>query len=323
MSTSSNVSLGALRIQVRQRSDMENNFAVSDPEINQYISQSAKELRDLLTAAYGDDYYVAPNYQFTTGNSQLYPLPDGTPTYLDVNGNTAKKFYKLLGVDLRYSNSPTGWISIRRFEFIERNKLAYPNTAGNYFGYTNMRYRVEGNNLMFIPVPQQGQLVQLWYIPAPDSLQYMLSCGTTQQSPNITLADTTGLSAGMNVFASNYIPSGTTILSLGSTSAVLSSNISATQPTAILSFWDDSTTLDGIAGWEEYVIIDAAIKIQIKQENPIDALAAERQAMTQRIQDMANGRDAGQAQHVSDMLAINGGYDGMGNGGWGGDGLGY
>lgn len=323
MSTSSSIPLGALRIQARQRSDLEGNPAITDPEINQYISQSSKELKDLLTAAYGDDYLVAPNYQFTTNNNQLYPLPDGTPSFLDVNGNTAKRFYKLLGVDLRYSNSPTGWISIRRFEFIERNKLAYPNTAGNYFGFTNMRYRIEGNNLMFIPVPQQGQLVQLWYIPEHKNLQYMLACGTILQTPTITLPDTTGLTVGMNAYATNFIPNGTTVLAVGSTSVTLSNNVNATQSTLIVSFWDDSTTLDGIAGWEEFVVIDAAIKAKVKQEEDVQELAGQKLAMTQRIEAMASGRDAGQAQHVSDMLAVNGGYDGMGEGGWGGSGFGY
>lgn len=318
MSTSSNVPLGALRIQAKQRSDMENNPAVSDPEWNQYISQSAKELRDLLTASYGDDYYVAPLYQFRTSNSQFYPLPDGTPTYRDINGGTAKKVYKILGVDLQYSSSPTGWVSLKRFELIERNRLGWPNTAGNYSGYTNLRYRIEGDNLYVIPVPQNGQLVQLWYIPAPQSLQYMLSCSTSLLTGSISLSDTTGLAAGMNVYGTG-VPDNTILSSVASTSAVMSSVAVLASPSAILSFWDDSATIDGIAGWEEFVVIDAAIKAQIKQEQDITGLAGQKNAMILRIEAMSSGRDAGQAQHVSDTLAING----YGSGTWGNQGGGW
>ena len=42
MSTSSQASLGALRLQAQQRADMENNPAISTAEWNQYISQSYK-----------------------------------------------------------------------------------------------------------------------------------------------------------------------------------------------------------------------------------------------------------------------------------------
>lgn len=102
MSTSSQASLGALRLQAQQRTGMENNNAITTSEWNQYASQSYKELYDLLISAYGNDYYVATQYQFNVTSNQQYPLPNGTPTYRNVNGTTAQKFYKLLGVDLQY-----------------------------------------------------------------------------------------------------------------------------------------------------------------------------------------------------------------------------
>src|SRR5437868_757552 len=106
MSLSSSVSLGAMRIQAQQRADLENSGAISTPEWNQYLSQSYKELYDLLVAAYGNDYYVAAPYALTITGEQFYDLPSN--------------FYKLLGVDLQYSAAPTGWITLKRFEFIER-----------------------------------------------------------------------------------------------------------------------------------------------------------------------------------------------------------
>lgn len=315
MSTSSDVSLGALRLQAQQRSDLENNPFVSIAEWNQYISQSYKELVDLLVAAYGNEYFFATNYAFGITNAQSYSLPDGTPSFQNANGTQAQKFYKLLGVDLQYSSSPSGYVTLRRFEFIERNKYAYPNTAINWNGYSNLRYRIEGNSLFFIPVPMAGQTARIWYIPAPTSLQFLLPVVTAQGGTICSLSDTTGLAAGMNAFGSGILSSNTTISTLSSNSVTLSAAALSTNPSSILSFWSDSTTLDGIAGWEESIIIDAAIKALIKQESDFAPLALQKQAMKERIEGMAEGRDAGQAQHVSDVLGANawGGYDGGGD----------
>ena len=208
---------------------------------------------------------------------------------------------------------------MQRFEFIERNKYAYPNTTTNFNGYTNLKYRLEGNNLFMIPIPQTGQVCQLWYIPAPTSLQYNLSCGLTVSSTVLTVADSTGLTQGMSVSGSG-IPNNTTISGFtSSTSIVISNQATITKPYGTVSFWRDDTVLDGISGWEEYVIIDASIKGQIKQENDIQPLLVQKMAMKERIEGMVQGRDAGQAHHVSDALSVN--SAGRGYGGWdGGDG---
>ena len=98
MSTSSQVSLGAMRLSAQEASDFENNPAITTEAWNQFISQSHKRLYDSLIAAYGNDYYVAAAYQFTLSQAQGYQLPDGSPNFRDVNGNIAKKFYKLLSL---------------------------------------------------------------------------------------------------------------------------------------------------------------------------------------------------------------------------------
>ena len=322
MSTSSDVSLGALRLQARQRADLENNNAVTDAEFNSYISNSYKRLYNMLIAAYGNDYYVANTYQFSLTNSQNYSLPDGTPAFIDSTGATAAKFYKLLGVDLQYSASPSGWVTMKRFELIERNRYAYPNTAINFNGYTNLRYRLSGSTLMFMPVPMAGQTVRIFYAPAPTNLQFMLPAYSVGTSNVLgSMSDTTGLTIGMNVFLSNVVPSGVTISATSTTTVTMSSNALSSQNANIFSFWNDAATLDGISGWEEFIIIDAAIKAQIKQEGPTAELIGQRQDMVDEIQSMAEGRDIGQAHHVSDVLGASSYSDGFG--GWGIDGGGW
>lgn len=62
----------------------------------------------------------------------------------------------------------------------------------------------------------------------------------------------------------------------------------------------DTDTLDGINGWEEYVIIDAAIKALIKEESDIAALAMQKQAMLKRIEEMSLMRNIGEPDRVVD-----------------------
>ncbi len=321
MSTSSDISLGSLRIQAKQRSDLENNNSVSDPEWNGYITNSRKRLYNLLVGAYGNDYYFAVNYPFTLGSTQFIPLPDGTPSFTDANGGIAKKFYKLLGVDLQCSASPSGYVNVKRIEFIERNKYAYPNTATNWNGYTNLKYRLEGDNLFLVPLPMTGQTGRIWYAPAPTSLQFMLP-GYSVAASNVvgSMSDTTGVTVGMNCFSftPGVLPTNTTVTSVSTTTMTLSNNANATLNANIFAMWSDATSVDAIAGWEEFVIVDAAIKAQIKQEGPTQELMMQRQDMLAEIEGLGE-RDAGEAQHVSDAMATSpGGYgDGYGFGeGW-------
>jgi hypothetical protein len=206
--------------------------------------------------------------------------------------NLPVDFYKLLGVDLQYSSSPTGWVTLKRFEFIERNKYAYLQPAVNAV----------------------AQTVQVWYIPEPTSLQFNFICQTALNTNTVQVADVTGLSVGMSVSGSG-VPSGTTITAINTMTNIitLSNNVLGTSNTALLQFWTDATQIDGIAGWEEYVIIDAAIKAQVKQEYDITDLKAAKLEMKARIEAMAEGRDAGQAHHVSDAMCVNSwGYNQLG-----------
>lgn len=79
----------------------------------------------------------------------------------------------------------------------------------------------------------------------------------------------------------------------------------------------DGDTLEGISGWTEYVIIDAAIKCMQKEESDVTVLMNQKQAMIGRIEAAAENRDAGSPATVSDQ-STNGYYWGGNDGGWGG-----
>ncbi len=121
------------------------------------ISQSYKELWDILAQKFGDDYFVATPYTFsTTQNTQFYALPSD--------------FKALLGVDVALNTGdPNAWITLRQFEFTQRNLFNYPNIY-TFYGVTNLKYRLNGNNLMIIPAPTNGLTIRIWYVPRPNQL---------------------------------------------------------------------------------------------------------------------------------------------------------
>lgn len=232
--------LGTIRREAQQRTDMVNSNFISTEEWNAYINASYYELYDILVQKFGDDYFVARPYTYTTGSNQtLYPLP--------VN------FYKLLGVEVQLNTgNPDSWVTLKKFQFIDRNRWSYPNVY-TFYGITNLRYRVNGNNLMIVPIGQAGQTVRIWYVPR----QRLLI--------------------------------------------------------------NDGSIVDGVSGWEEYIIVDACIKAWNKQESDTSVFMAQKQALLKRIEEAAENRDPGEADHVSDSKSLNYGWgagsDGNGNNG--------
>lgn len=227
------MTLSQLMSAVRQRADMTTNgytpaltgddFFVTEPELISYINQSYFELYDLIVAAFGNNYYVATPYQFTTdGTNEMYALPSD--------------FYKLLGCDLSLAGGTPGtWLTVRAFEFAERNRYSVPNFQ-SFYGVTNLRYRLNGSNLWLTPTPAGGQIIQLWYVPRLTTLSAL------------------------------------------------------------------SQTADGISGWTEYIIVDAATKCLQKEESDVSVLMAQKAALVKRIEAMAENRDAGPPPKVIDNL---------------------
>jgi len=168
------MTLSQLRDAVRQRSDMVNSQFVSDAELNTYINQSYFELYDLLIQKYGNNYYSADPAVFATDGQNLqFPLPNGVLTFTNgrtnATGYVAPAFYKLLGVDLELANQTQSFVTIRPFNFSDRNRYAVPNFQ-SFYGITNMRYRVNGEYLWLTPTPTSGQKIQIWYIPRLSTL---------------------------------------------------------------------------------------------------------------------------------------------------------
>lgn len=67
---------------------------------------------------------------------------------------------------------------------------------------------------------------------------------------------------------------------------------------------DDADTVDGVNGWEEYIVIDAAIKMMQKEESDVSVLAAQKNMIVKRVEDMAQQRDADMPETISDVQSL-------------------
>ena len=236
MSTLSVATLSELRTLAKQYADMVNSNFVTDSEWNSYINLAYFELYDILVQKYGDDYFVASPYSFTTdGSTQLYTLPSD--------------LYKFLGLDLQLGGTADSFVTIRPFMFGERNRYATPNFQ-SFYGITNLRYRLAGGKLFLTPIPAANQTLRIWYIPRLTELS------------------------------------------------------------------SDSSTVDGVSGWQEYIVLDAAEKALRKQELDVSVFLVQKQALIQRIEAAAEGRDAGNPQTITDSRGSD--IWQPGGGSWGG-----
>jgi hypothetical protein len=165
---SGQITLGQLRLLAQQRADRVNSNFVTKTEWNSYINQSAFELYDLLITTY-EDYYLATPFIFATNGSDSYPLPDGI-SVVDVNNAVGAPFYKLYGVDLGLASTSDAWVTLKKYDQISRNRFVFPQLTSTYLGVFNLRYRLMGNSLWFIPTPSAGQYIRVWYFPRMTTL---------------------------------------------------------------------------------------------------------------------------------------------------------
>lgn len=66
----------------------------------------------------------------------------------------------------------------------------------------------------------------------------------------------------------------------------------------------DTDVMDGVNGWEEYVILDVCIKALNKQDLSPMAFVYQKKDMKERIEGMKENRDAGMSFRVSDVNSM-------------------
>lgn len=262
--TTGEMTLSQIRLASMQRADRVNSNFVTLPEYTTFINLALFELYDLLVTCY-EDYFVTTPIQFTSdGTTFIFNLPDGKTSFLNgLNlqpGYVAPPFYKIYGCDLALQNATNAYVTINKFNFVDRNRFVYPNTSSTIYGVFNLQYRLLGNTpagvqqIMFIPTPSAGQGIRIWYVPRMKQL-----------------------------------------------------------------LQDTDTTIQGISGWIDYVIIRTAKYVLDKEESDTSKLDQELLFLKGRIEETAANRDQGIADKISDTRANNGsGFGGQSGFSWNG-----
>lgn len=70
----------------------------------------------------------------------------------------------------------------------------------------------------------------------------------------------------------------------------------------------ESDTVDGVNGWEEYIVIDVAIKMLAKEESSTTHLEKEKDSMMKRIEVMSQNRDYDQPESITDTSYMDSEY---------------
>ena len=277
------VSLSELRQLTRQRADNENSQFVTDTELTRYLNNSWGELYNLIIENFNEDY-------FTTSHS--FSLTSGTDSY-----SLPSDFYKSRGVDLVVTSTES--VPLRRYNWAERTRNSVTVRARDY------RYRIQKGSIIFTPLPSTNDSIKIFYIPDPRKLESVTPSGVTRGTTTTYTVSSHSFVADDVVNVSGFLAddynSQQTVQSVTSTTIVTDLNSSAlSDPTVIGTV---ESVFDFYSGWDEYVIIDSAIKMLLKEEADVTALLLQKNQLRERIITESQNRDAGEPQTVTDVVS--------------------
>lgn len=309
-------------LQTRQRADMVFSKFIGDEEIKTYINQSATELYDILVSRFEDYYTIQVPFTIVSPDYKT-PIPED--------------FYKLAGVDLQIANGR--WVTLDKWNFNERNAVNNATMIPFYgYFYNLVLYRLVHNDVEILPQSNAPNTYRMWYIPRTQTMTIGALASLTEQDLTFTAIDlytdgnlitveyTGGGTAGSEVVTvvgnaiSVQIQSGVSTATQIKTAldasapaiALITTTITGTAATAQVTFGPTNLSggiiqvdMNGVNGWEEYIVIDAAIKCLIKEESDISALELQKAQMLKRIEAMASNRDSGRPDRIADVNTTN------------------
>lgn len=310
-----------MRTEVRQRADMVNSQFVSDAEIDRYLNESISELYDIIIETAAQEYYLATHSFNTVANQDTYLLP--------------ADMYVLKGVDAQVG-APAP-LPIMPYRFNDR--YDWRNVPGFWSQYGEIQYRLLGHahsvptdpGSPLFPAEPTGLLLNTVdaAFAATASMQNndvsMFYIGQTvvfgltrlvlqvlevreDLTPQVVVfsAPLIGVVAGETinqVQVADYAPQ---IRFTPIPTAATSINIWYIPHAPVLA--TDEDLWNGFNGWEEYPIVDSAIKCLEKEESDTSALELRKQRLYTRIQSLSQKRDGGFPESVTDVYQNYSGY---------------
>ena len=300
-------SLPEFSLAVRQRADLggqENAFGsntggeITDAEMTVLVQGSITKVWDILTGKFGDMYAWGDGGS-GTGQGYIIPVQQGVYRY-----QLPWDFYKEHGVDLALDSTLQNWASVRPYTLRDRNLFSFPlQTVLAYAGWQNMRYQMQGQFLNFLPQlgPLPGTMRLLYCPQAPTLVLTLPAAQATGTAYTYGTLVTVTVSSVAQVFM--CVVAGTSATPTAPTFNVPGTTADGTVTWAYKGPLNAyATTFDGISGYEELVILDAAIKSRVKQEADANDLRGQFAMEMDRINLAAANRQAG------DPMVIAGGF---------------
>jgi hypothetical protein len=157
---SQTVTLQELRDGAFDLADELNSGVIPVQSANWYINHAYRKLYDVLIKS-GEDYNLltqiittnSPSDPAATSDVSVYKLPGG--------------FYKTLGFDANLGGNQ--YVTLHRFNWNDRNVYKLWGTTGWFIGQP-LNYRIQGNCVQFMPIPQGPFQVTQWYYPVAPKL---------------------------------------------------------------------------------------------------------------------------------------------------------
>lgn len=310
-------SFAEIALAVRQRADLggqQNAYGqnsgdnITDSEMQFMIWASTARLWMLIRQNFGANYYFNTSFLSTVGGTYSYQLP-----YDAVD---------LIKVGIQQSPGSNIFWNIRPYNVHEQDNynglLAFgfiPATSSFY----GLRYQQQGQLLTFQPQngPLPGQ-IRLQYTPtAPflcPTLPVAWAVGTYAQGALVSFpVANAGVTTTQVFIALNAGTTGGTAPAFNVPGTVVDGGITWAYKGPLSIF---ATTFDGIAGWEDFIVLDVAIKCAIKQESSqVQDMQGQKAELVAAIEVEAANRQAG------DPYTVDGGW-GMQDGGAFGSGYG-
>ena len=315
-----------LREEVRQRADMEESTFVTDAEVNRYINEAIAELYEIIVESASQEYYLK-TYTFTTEALQdTYLLP--------------ADLLAIRGVDADIGGSVP--LPLRPYNFDDRHQNRWlPGLWGRFtdIRYRMLGFAIDdpdpGPPLTIHPGPLlsevSGILADSFQGPNAEEMSqfyvgqrvgfydgttgaFIIELTVVDVRPDLAIGPpftnrvimsaplgASGVSNGDNAHAivhGEYVPR---IRFTPEPTTATSITVWYIPHAPELS--TDTDRWNGFNGWEEYAIVDAAIRCLEKEESDTSALEIRKQRLTQRLRNMAPARDIGMGGTVQDVTS--------------------
>lgn len=310
-----NVSLTSLIGQVQLLSD---NHRLTNPQITGFINQGYTMLWDKLTEAYGSDYNLKQCQFNTVSSITTYPLSydvsftNATGVFtvgLTVTGGTSSKTGIIRSINYNGSVTTNGTLSLSDLSFNGSGSTGFTvNETITDTGTGSAKYTANNSGcgaadfykLRGFDVQYQGtQYLPLKPYIWKDRNAYTNAYAAFGQFPG------TYLRYHLQGDSVNFTPT-------PNSSNLIRLSYTPT-PNLLVNLTD---VLNGVSGWEQYIINFAAIQCLVNEETDASQIRAQQSEIENRITKMAVNRDSGEATQVAAASESDNDWGPFGFGGW-------